>query len=261
MNTLMELIRCIADINGTENEFALNGEVNLIETENYVSLPDINDSHNPRFVKQRSEEWHKIRKEALITGSTIYRALGLDTLKAQKEHFDSVICGVPEKQPSEEQLKNMKYGTDNEINAVATVTGRILPVVYPKMKCFEEGCLPVELNDSPFLVVSPDGSIGYMDDTSSRQIYSGLEIKCPVRQIHNEIPVRYYLQCLCEMAVLGVTTLLYVCWTPTITRTFRVEHNEEVLLSALKTASDIYGTTHPKKQSKLHPDTNVLREK
>ena len=50
------------------------------------------------YVKQRSEEWHKIRREALIIGSTIDKALGLDTLKAQKEHFYSVICGVSEKQ-------------------------------------------------------------------------------------------------------------------------------------------------------------------
>ena len=197
METLMELIRCIADINDTETEFALSEEINLNEKENYVPLPDDTDSHNPHFVKQRSEEWHRIRREALITGSTIYKALGLDTLKAQKEHFDSVMCGVSEKQPSDEQLKNMKYGTDNEINAIATVTGRILPIVYPKMKYFEEGCLLVELNDSPFLIVSPDGSIGYVDETNSRQIFSGLEIKCPVRQLHSEIPFRYYLQCLC----------------------------------------------------------------
>ena len=82
METLMELIRCIADINDTETEFALSEEVNLNEKKNYVPLPDDTDSHNPRFVKQRSEEWHRIRREALITGSTIYNALGLDTLKA-----------------------------------------------------------------------------------------------------------------------------------------------------------------------------------
>ena len=63
----------------------------------------------------------------------------------------------------------MKYGIDNEINAVVTVTGRILPIMYPKLKCFEEGCLPVELNDSPFLIVSLVESIGYVDETNSRR--------------------------------------------------------------------------------------------
>ena len=155
----------------------------------------------------------------------------------------------------------MKYGTENEINAVATVTGKILPVVYPNMKCFEEGCLPIEFYDSPVLIVSPDESIGLMDDNNSHQIQSGLEIKCSVRQLQNEIPVRYYLQCLCKMAVLGVTNLLYVCWTLKITRTFVIEHNEDILLSALKIATDIYGATNPKKPSKLHAGTSTLRER
>ena len=261
MGILDDLIRCIADINGATSEFAPCEEVNLNDKDNYIPLPQENDSQNPRFVKQRSEEWHKIRREALITGSTIYKALGLDTLKAQREHFDNVVCGIPEKQPSEEQMKNMKYGTENEINAVATVVGRILPVMHPNMKCFEEGCLPVEFNDKPFLVVSPDGSIGYTGDANYRQIYCGLEIKCPVRQLHNEVPVRYYLQCLCEMAVLDVRSLMYVCWTPKITRTFVIDYNEEILLSALKIATDIYGTANPKKPSKLHPEANVLKER
>ena len=69
----------------------------------------------------------------------------------------------------------MKYGIDNKINAVATVTGRILPIVHPKMKCFEEGCLPAELNDSPFLIVSPDESIGYVDETNSRRFIVDLK--------------------------------------------------------------------------------------
>ena len=63
----------------------------------------------------------------------------------------------------------MKYGIDNKINAVAIVTGGILPIVYPKVKCFEEGCLPAELNVSPLLIVSPDESIGYVDETNSRR--------------------------------------------------------------------------------------------
>ena len=86
-------------------------------------------------------------------------------------------------------------------------------------------------------------------------------MKCPVRQLHSEIPLRCYLQCLCEMAVLGVTSLFYVFWTPQITRTFVVEHNEKILLSALKIATDIYATLNPKKPSKLHADTNVFKER
>ena len=31
-----------------------------------------------------------------VTGGTIFKAIGLDGLKRQKEHFDSVVCGVEE---------------------------------------------------------------------------------------------------------------------------------------------------------------------
>ena len=31
-----------------------------------------------------------------VAGSTTFKAIGLDGLKRQKDHFDSVVCGVEE---------------------------------------------------------------------------------------------------------------------------------------------------------------------
>lgn len=106
METLMKMCSCIVDLNDANGEFVVRQEVNLTANENYVPLPDGIETDNPRLIKQRSEKWHNIRSKAVITGSTIYKALGLESLKLQKEYFDKVICGVSEKAPSDEQLKN-----------------------------------------------------------------------------------------------------------------------------------------------------------
>ena len=42
-------------------------------------------------VKQRSIKCFQLHKEAKVTGSTLYRSIGLDTLKKQKEHYKELI--------------------------------------------------------------------------------------------------------------------------------------------------------------------------
>lgn len=37
-----------------------------------------------QLFKQRSDEWKKVRSKAFVTGSTVFTALGLDTLKAKE---------------------------------------------------------------------------------------------------------------------------------------------------------------------------------
>jgi len=48
----------------------------------------------PALTKQRSQEWINARRNAKVTGSTIYTAIGCDSLKKQKQHFDKVFSGV-----------------------------------------------------------------------------------------------------------------------------------------------------------------------
>ena len=64
-------------------------------------------------------------------GSTIYKAVGCDGLGKQKYHFEKVICGILDKEPSLFIKEDMEHGVNNEINAVATVVGKIVPVIEP----------------------------------------------------------------------------------------------------------------------------------
>jgi hypothetical protein len=61
---------------------------------------------------------------------------------------------------------------------IATVPSLILPLFYPDLKYFEEGCLkvPHERNES-FLVVSPDGSF--------RESEYALVVDCLDQQVNN----------------------------------------------------------------------------
>ena len=77
-----------------------------------------------------------------------------------KEHFDTVVCGVPEQKPSIDIENALKHGTLNEPNAIGTVVGKVIPVLYPDLIYFEEGCVEILSHDNKtFMVISPDGSL------------------------------------------------------------------------------------------------------
>jgi len=81
----------------------------------------------------------------------------------------------------------MQYGTENEINVVATLVGKILPIYFPNLSYVEEGCYIIKEQESNFMVVSPDGSL-------RRSIFTdaslGFEAKCRSPNL-NSLPVYY----------------------------------------------------------------------
>ncbi|KAL5008954.1 hypothetical protein ScPMuIL_014535 [Solemya velum] len=109
-----------------------------------------------QFLQQKSEDWFRVRSKATVTGSTLNSALGLDTLKKQQEHYDSVKHGKEKAEPSAGIKERMDYGTANEIHAVATLVAKVLPVLFPNMTFTEVGCLQKEDNNITY-VISPDG--------------------------------------------------------------------------------------------------------
>ena len=78
---------------------------------------------------------------------------------------------------------------NNEINAVATVVGKIVPVIEPQLKFCEEGFFSIEQDaGSIFMVVSPDGSLRKDENLNATVV--AVEIKCPVKKVHIEFPPR-----------------------------------------------------------------------
>jgi hypothetical protein len=50
------------------------------------------------------------------------------------------------------------HGSKNEINAISTLVGKILPSLFPGIWYCEEGCIALKHDGEIFCVVSPDGS-------------------------------------------------------------------------------------------------------
>jgi hypothetical protein len=50
-------------------------------------MENVNERELFSLMRQRTDSWFSIRKQALVTGSTINSAIGLNGLKAQEEHY------------------------------------------------------------------------------------------------------------------------------------------------------------------------------
>ena len=70
LNIINEICRISANLNGCEQLYSYSGVVDLTKQRNYHQLKANVTTDDNRFVKQRSNEWFDIRKEAMVTGST-----------------------------------------------------------------------------------------------------------------------------------------------------------------------------------------------
>ncbi|VDI80060.1 Hypothetical predicted protein [Mytilus galloprovincialis] len=242
---------------------------------NYVCLTglkiegDIQNS-NTSLIKQRSDEWHSIRKTVKVTGSTAHQALGLSGLKKLQEHFEYVFHQKDRPDFSEDAQKRMKYGTDNEINAIGTLVSKILPIFYPNFSYVEEGCEVVCDKDETFLIVSPDGSARYFNSENykpSDAVDLAIEIKCPypnklyTTPVYYKMPWYYVIQVLSEMYVLNASSLLFLCYSTDSTTVCVANFDEELWNEILAKLKTIYGTEKPVMPKKLPDELKTIKEK
>ena len=135
---------------------------------------------------------------------------------------------------------------NNEINAVATVVGKFVPVKEPQLNFCEEWLISIEQDDGGiFMVVSPDGRLRKDKNLNATEV--AVEIKCLVKKVHTVFPPRYLLQCLSEIQALNARYLSYVSWTEDETTIFKVNRNDDILTKPVKIAVNVYGGENPKK--------------
>jgi hypothetical protein len=262
---MLEIIsRKLVVMQGSQAFYITRPSVDRDDLRNWIEIPEASgEIEDPRKIKQQSTNWFNIRRKAKITGSTIYKAIGLEGLKQQKEHFEKVICGIDEPMPNDFVKNAMEHGSNNEKNAVATLVGKFLPVFMPEFQYQEEGCVVIEDTEgSVFMVVSPDGSLRKATALQSHQkkVEAAIEIKCPVRKVHTRIPDRYYLQCLSEMEALEVEYLIFVSWTENTSNIFKIKRDSRVLAMASKLAYSLYACDKPKRPTKLPEELSEIRK-
>ena len=248
---------------------------------NLFLLKEIDKQSQPiptNLIKQRSDMWHTIRKLAPVTGSSLHNAIGLRSLKEQKSHFDQKVLGLEAPPRSELVQKYLDHGTKNEPNAIATIVGRYLPLFYPDLNFFEEGCYLLNGQSGKTLIeVSPDGSLRRLSeylqedksDGATRNDYelvAAVEVKCPYPKSNGnnpyyDIPDYYICQCLAEMKSLNVLKLLFVCYTDESSTFFEIDFDDSLWNTLEHEADGLYGEEKRVRPTKLKPAIKGLKEK
>ena len=254
-----------ACLNGTGKAYVQGSQVTVdLNTQtNFMCLREVNgdeDCQQAHFTKQRTHRWFKLRRAAWLTGSTMFQALGLDTLKSQQQHFDQVKSGV-DKPVSDTVQKYMDHGARNEINALATVLGKVLPVFHPEYVFREDGCEVVEMENG-FMVISGDGT------AVNKQMESvvAFEMKCPMEgkirttDVHYAIPKYYTTQLLCEMASKTCNEYAYICYTSESTTYIKGEMNMALWTKLLNLANTLYADKSSPRPTRKHESIGELLE-
>ncbi|XP_033730517.1 uncharacterized protein LOC117319918 [Pecten maximus] len=137
LNLIDNLGRIVAILHNVSSLYCSGRVCDLGSQSNYQCLSGINKPNITKMelksadtskIHQRTDTWFKARSFARVTGSTCFDALGLGGLKKQKQHFEYVFKSVPKPSPSPEVASFMKHGSDNEINTIATLVSKVMPL-------------------------------------------------------------------------------------------------------------------------------------
>lgn len=162
---------------------------------------DLEDDDNTIFYGQGSGIWHALYKKSMLTGSTMFMAFGFHSLKAEKEHVNVHIKGIPAPDYSPEMQGYLEFGSHNEINAIATLVYLIMPALLPSCQYFFFEVGPNCINgtqESHFIKVSAEGKYRTHNKIA-------VEAKClfPSDDVHKfpyyKVPIYYVQQLLCEL--------------------------------------------------------------
>ena len=214
-------------------------------------------------VKQHTKQWHELRDGAVVTGSSWYDVIGLTNLKKQKQHYERVVHKKKEIVSNELQ-ELYDYGSSNEINGIATLVGKVIPVFYPHLTYREDGCevMPIAAGSDNYAVSSGDGS-GI--DTSG-QVEVAFEIKCPkpgkthTTDVFYKLPHYYSIQVLAEMKSKACNEYMVICYNPKSATVMQGNFDDEAW-SEISSATQKPYAFNAVKPTKLPSDIHDLRQK
>ena len=256
----------------------LQGNYSSLLPSEYVSLHmDLEADENIIYCSQGGELWHKLRKKSRLTGSSMHHALGLDTLKVEKEHVNVHVKGCPKPDVTPEVQKYLDFGSKNEINAMATLMSVIMPALLPSCyTLYEVGMQFIHGRNLRNLIeVSADGLIKCRNGSNCTNVNIGVrqahktivaEAKCifPSDDFpkfpHYKLPIWHVPQCLCEIVAYNADELWLISFTIYSVTLIIVYFDQELWKKLLELAEDKYGVDIPKLPTKLHPQSKILHK-
>jgi hypothetical protein len=163
VGVITDVFHFLAYMSNSMCDYVIDRPVDQSYEGNLHVLNPMYESHgsvvDPRYIKQRTDLWHAIRGEVKVFGSTLYSAIGLRGLIEQKNHDIQFIQDL-HIDIAEEVRERMIHGTKHDIDAIATIVAKVLPVYFPNKVFVEEGCYVIPGDNYNILgVLSPDGSI------------------------------------------------------------------------------------------------------
>ena len=288
MVAIDDICKSIALLQGSSTSFATSSSVSLEKLNNFVSLNEpetvasaleLQDTKDvpPPLVKQRTPEWHVIRKQACVTGSSAYYCLGLESLKRQKEAISKLLTDHVENDDKHEKERSeaLEHGIKNEINALATLSSKVLPVYYPDLTYFEEGCYLFKEEGDTIIEVSPDGSVRPITDIdcededemirSSARTKFAVEVKCPhpsykyAVPVYYSLPEKYVCQIMSEMKLLECQEALLVSWSPESTTVFCLKFSDTFFEAMSKEIKTVFLNGTPKQPKRKSEGAKMLK--
>ena len=130
----------LGQLNGSSCCVAENKYVKLHKQSNFFGLlpsqyvschMNLEIEPNTKCCSQYSTLWWKLWKKAVITGSTLYKGSGFETLKAEREHVNIFVKNRPAPQVPPDVQKYMEFGKNNEAHAISTLVSTLLPALKP----------------------------------------------------------------------------------------------------------------------------------
>ena len=245
----------------------------LLPPEARLESVDLSQEDCVQYIKQGSDLWHEQRKKAQITGSTLYRALGLESLSSQKEHHAEFILGRKKMPFSPKVQQRLEHGLKHGKNVIATLVSYIMPSFLPPcFRYFEVGPMFIHIHGHRnFIEVSPDAVLKCGNGPSCKYKYLpnhktiGVEVKSPFPDPNNPENVYYDIhprnvpQVEAEIIVLETDELWLLCGGQQSVVAMRQILDENLWAKLLSVGIDLYGEDQPNVPTCLHPSTRDMR--
>ena len=183
-----------------------------------------------------------------VPGSTINAAVGLGSLKEQKEHFQRVIVTHKPKSFTDAVKERLQHGTSHEIDAKATLLGKIMPIYCPGKVFKDVGSYILLHNEKTFCIASPDGEAWEQNSLSMT-----FELKCPFPKkftptVFYEVPKYYIPQILSQMNMApdgAVEEAIFLSWSFESSTAFFIQNDPALWAQITEELVIVYGKDHP----------------
>ena len=159
--------------------------------------------------------------------------------------------------------KRLHHGKIHEIDALATLAGKVLPVYQPKMNVKEVGSYTKKYQDQLFFISSPDG-----EGWDGERLQMTFEFKCPYPKIHAtpvfyDIPKYYVPQILSQLNLAENGPLdeaIFLSWSYESSTAFFVANDRELWQSIEMELQEIYGCDHPICPKKKRDNVQAIKQ-